>query len=94
MGHPAVLKIDICQYNGGATGGLEPPVWRLRGGVEDFEDAVEVFEGFVFEDDLALAVFVLDLDAEAQGALELLLGFADVGIEDALGLGERRARGA
>ena len=69
-------------------------VFGLPGGGEGFEDAVEVFEGFVFEDDLALAVFVLDLDAESEGALELLLGFADVGVEDALGLGERRGRGA
>ncbi len=78
----------------GVTGGLEPPVGRLRGGVEHFEDAVEVFEGFVFEDDLAFAVLVLDLNPEAEGALELLLGFADVRVEDALGLGARQARGA
>jgi len=62
---------------------------KLFGCVEHFKDAVEVFEGLVFEDDLAFAFFVLDLDAEAQGALELLLGFADIGVEEALGLARR-----
>ena len=60
---------------------------RLLWGLEHFKDAIEVFEGLVFEDDFAFAVFVLDLDAKSEGALELLLGFADVGIEDALGFG-------
>jgi hypothetical protein len=62
---------------------------RLLCGVQHFEDTVKVFEGLVLENDLAFAVLVLDLNAQSEGALELLLGFAHIGIEDALGLAER-----
>ena len=44
------------------------------------EDGVEVFEAGVFDDDSAFALFVLDVDLEAEGALEAVLGFADVGV--------------
>ena len=41
----------------------------------------------VVDNDFAVAVVVLDVDLEAQGALEALLDFADVGIDSRLGLG-------
>ena len=47
---------------------------------ESGEDGVEVFEAGVFDDDAAFALFVLDVDLEAKGALEAVLGFADVGV--------------
>src|SRR5260370_42035807 len=47
---------------------------------ERAEDGVEVFEAGVFDDDAALALLVLDVDLEAEGALQAVLGFASVGV--------------
>ncbi len=47
---------------------------------ESGEDGVEVFEAGVLDDDAAFALLVLDVDLEAEGALEAVLGFADVGV--------------
>ncbi len=44
------------------------------------EDGVEVFEAGVLDDDAAFALLVFDVDLEAEGALEAVLGFADVGV--------------
>ncbi len=51
-----------------------------------FQQAVEVFEPGVFDDDFAAAVVVFDLDLEAEGALETFLDFANIGINGWLGL--------
>ena len=53
------------------------------------EDGVEVVKTGVFDDDFALALLVFDGDFEAEGAAELILGFADVGVlgDDGLGVG-------
>ena len=44
------------------------------------EDGVEVFEAGVLDDDPAFAFLVLDVDFEAEGALEAVLGLADIGV--------------
>src|SRR6185312_9941192 len=45
---------------------------------EGREDGVEVFEVSVFDDDLALALFVFYADFEAEVAADAVLGLADV----------------
>ena len=64
-------------------------IWR-RGGLfagETFDEGVEIFEAGVFDDDSAAAVFVFNVNLEAEGALEELLGFADVRVDFWFGLG-------
>src|SRR5208337_2613733 len=49
------------------------------------EQQVEVFQPGVFDDDFAVAVVVFNVDFEAQGALQAVLDFADVGVDGRLG---------
>ena len=57
------------------------PRRALLFGGKRVEQGVEVFEAGVLDDDAAAAVFVLNADLEAECALELVLGFLDVGVD-------------
>ena len=52
-----------------------------------FNRSVEVGEIGVFDDHAAAAVFVLDMDLEAERTLKLLFDFLHVGIDRYSGLG-------
>ena len=54
---------------------------------ELLQQRVEIFQLGVFDDDLAAAVVVFDVDFQAEGALQALLHFADIGVNRRLGLG-------
>lgn len=51
------------------------------------EQGVEVFQLCVFDDDFAAATVIFDVNLEAEGTLQTLLDFANIGVDGRLRLG-------